>query len=205
MARPEDWPADDLSTAPPLRRFAQGLVSAALRAGGLKVSGLEHVPERGPLLVCGNHVSYLDPLALAVAIGKRRYLRGLAKVELYDVPALGWFLRRAGTIPLDRGRGDVGAMRAALSLLEKGGCLGLFPEGTRSRTGKPGKARAGAGFLAGHSGAPVVPVHILGTQRALPRRLEVRFGEPMTFSGDASDGEACRRFSQAVLDRVFKL
>lgn len=203
--QPRAWPADGLDRAPAIRRVTQALVAAAARLLGLRVSGLERIPERGPLLICGNHVSNLDGPVLMVAVGRRRFVRGLGKIELYRVPVLGWYLRRAGTIPLDRGRGDVGAMRAALDLLERGGCLAVFPEGTRSKTGLPGRARPGVSFLAARTGALVVPARILGTGRLAPGGLEVRFGEPLRFSGDPGDRAQCQAFADRVLERVFNL
>ncbi len=208
MAAPDPaaWAVDDLSAAPALRRGTQALVSLLVRAFGLKVSGLEHVPERGPLLVAGNHVSNLDGPVLAVAIGPKRFLRGLGKIELYRVPVLGWYLKNAGTIPVERGKGDVGAMRAAIELLRGGGALGLFPEGTRSKTGKPGRPKAGVGFLAAMSGAPVLPARIVGTDRfPKTRPLEVRFGPPLRFSGEDRGRARCQEFAEQVMERVLKL
>lgn len=132
-------------------------------------------------------------------------MRGIGKAELFQVPVLGWYLRNAGAIPLDR-RGDVTAMRAARDLVAGGGCLLMFPEGTRSKDGKRGKARAGVGFLAGLTGAKVVPAHVLNTERFPPRGpVEVRFGEPLSFDGDPHDRKSCLDFGELVLDRAFKL
>ena len=169
------------------------------------MSGLEHLPAGGPVILAGNHVSLLDGPLLALAASPRRYVRFLGKAELFRVPVLGWYLARSGSVPLDR-RGDVVAMRAALEILRGGGCLALFPEGTRSRTGLPGRPRAGVGFLAGLGGAVVVPARILNTG-AFPwgRPLEVRFGAGLSFAGDARDREQCLAFAQRVMERVFAL
>jgi 1-acyl-sn-glycerol-3-phosphate acyltransferase len=201
-----DWPADGLAQAPWLRRFSHSVVLSLFEGlWGLKVSGLENIPARGPVIVAANHVSNLDGPVLAVAVGEARFMRALAKIELFQVPVLGAFLRRTGSIPIDR-RGDVKALRSALDLLERGGCLAVMPEGTRSKTGVPGRARAGLGFLAGQSGAVVVPAHILNTDRFWKfQPLEVRFGPPLRFEGDAADRGRCRIFAQDVLDRLLTL
>lgn len=172
---------------------------------GFTVTGLENVPEEGGVILAGNHVANADGVLIAVAVAPKRFMRGLGKQEVFKVPLLGWWLKANGQIPLDR-RGDVGAMRAAVSVLKDGGCLLVLPEGTRSKTGKPGPAKAGLGFLAGVSGAPVIPVHIIGTDR-WPRasRVELRFGPGVRFTGDPSDREASLAFGRDVMSRIFAL
>lgn len=173
---------------------------------GLRVTGLENVPRAGAMIVAGNHVANLDGPLIGIALTGVRYMRGMGKAELYRVPILGWFMRRTGTFPVDRSRGDVAAMRAAGAILASGGCLAIMPEGTRSKDGRPLKPRAGVGFLAGLSRAPVVPVHLVGTDRwPGPCRLEARFGPPLRYEGDPNDREATLAFAQSVMDRVFSL
>ena len=130
----------------PLRRFSEHLVHGTLSAvWGLKVTGMERVPLSGPLIVAFNHASLLDgPLVGAVIAPKRRPCF-LGKKELFDNPVLGWYLSRAGAIPLERGTMDMGAMRSALELLAKGGSIGLSPEGTRVKRGDLGR-KTGRGF-----------------------------------------------------------
>jgi 1-acyl-sn-glycerol-3-phosphate acyltransferase len=206
VAAPEAWPEDGLSAAPALRRLSHEVVRPVLRLlWGLKVSGVEHIPERGPVIIAGNHVSNLDGPILAVAAEERRYVHGIGKQELFKVPVLGWYLRNTGSIPLDR-RGDVRAMRAAIELVASGHCLLMFPEGTRSKDGRRGPAKAGVAFVAGQTGARVVPVRVTNTDHFPPRGpVEARFGEPLTYDGDPHDRAACRAFGERVLDRVFKL
>lgn len=198
--------SDEWDRAPRVRHLAQGLASAALRiGGGFKVEGLEHLPETGPVIVAGNHEAYVDGVALGVAAAPKRFVQGLAKKELYRIPLLGWFLRNAGTIPLDR-RGDVQAMRAALELLKRGGCLGVFPEGTRSKDGRPGRPKAGVGFLAARSGAAVVPARLRGMRDfPLGRGLRVSFGASLRLEDKRADRTACLAFSEEVMRRVFSL
>ena len=150
--------------------------------GRLEVEGLDSVPESGPLLVVGNHDSHWDPVIVGIAARKRRQIRALAKAELWDVRGLGPVLHGMGQIPIERGSGDKEALAKAIETLREGACIGVFPEGTRSR-GKVLRARSGVGRL-----APEVPeahvtlVAIEGTSdlTGFPRRpqLRVRFFDP---------------------------
>jgi 1-acyl-sn-glycerol-3-phosphate acyltransferase len=198
-----DWEPE----ATPFRRRTQAVLWPLLKlVWGLRVSGLEHIPEEGPVIVAGNHNANIDGPILGVATGLAlRYCLPLTKIEIYAVPVVGWFLTKVGTIPLDR-RGDVQALRQAIEWVESGHGLVIFPEGTRSKTGVPGRAKAGTGFLASRTGAPVVPVRIEGT-RAFPWRggLRVTFGPAMRFENKDADRDACLAFSQSVLDKIISL
>lgn len=196
-------------SAPPfVRRFSTKVFRAFLTVfWGLDVKGLELVPRTGPIILAGNHVSNMDGFVLAVAIAPARWLRFLGKAEVFRWPVIGWWVRECGSIPLERGRPDVTALRTAEAVLRRGWGLALFPEGTRQKPGRPRlKPKAGVGFLAGRAGAEVVPARLLGVGRwPLPGRLEVRFGAPMRFSGDVSDHKQCEDFAQKVMDAVFSL
>ncbi len=114
--------------------------------GRLEVSGLEHVPLEGPLLMAGNHDSYWDPIAFGIAGLPRRQIRALAKSSLWK-PGIGKVLDGMGQIPIDRGAGDANALTRAIEELRAGACIGIFPEGTRS-LGRELRARSGIGRLA---------------------------------------------------------
>ncbi|MBI5631109.1 MAG: 1-acyl-sn-glycerol-3-phosphate acyltransferase [Elusimicrobia bacterium] len=199
--------AGELESEPLLRRgpalVAKWLARSVWR---LKVSGLEHVPRRGPVILAANHVSLADGPVLAVAAGSVRSPHFLGKAELFLVPLLGWYLRRTGVIPLERRGGDISAMRAAVEHLRGGGCLALFPEGTRSKTGVPGAPKAGVSFLAGRTGAEVVPVRLVNTARAARLYpLEARFGPGLRFEGDIADRDACLAFARDVMAHILAL
>lgn len=155
----------------------------------LRSVGLENVPAEGPVLVAANHLSVLDPPI--IASGARRPFHFMAKAELFRVPLLGGLIRRLNAHPIEREGADAGALRGALALLRAGHVLLIFPEGTRGREGTLRSGRAGAGMLVALSDAPVVPVYIQGTGRALPRgasyprrvRVTVAFGQPLRFAG----------------------
>ncbi|HVE14479.1 MAG TPA: lysophospholipid acyltransferase family protein [Elusimicrobiota bacterium] len=170
----------------------------------MRVEGTEHIPARGPLLVAANHVSWIDPPLVSMAVYSVRFPQFMAKEELFRVPLLGFFLDGIACIPLDRSKGDVGAIRRALEVLASGGCVGVFPEGTRSRDGKPRRPKAGVGLLARTSGAPVVPARVWNTDKFLARPLRVRFGPPLRFDG-GEDRSACQAFAERVMESIFAL
>jgi 1-acyl-sn-glycerol-3-phosphate acyltransferase len=150
--------------------------------GRLQVTGLETLPENGPLLVVGNHDSHWDPVMVGIAAFKRRQIRALAKSELWDVRGLAPILDGMGQIPIQRGKGDKDALAKAIETLRAGACIGVFPEGTRSR-GEVLRARSGIGRLALEvPEAHVTLVAIEGTSdlTGFPRRprLRVSFFDP---------------------------
>jgi 1-acyl-sn-glycerol-3-phosphate acyltransferase len=150
--------------------------------GRLQVEGLDSVPESGPLLVVGNHDSHWDPLMVGGAAVKRRQIRALAKSTLWEVRGLGPILNGMGQIPIVRGAGDKEALARAIETLRAGACIGVFPEGTRSR-GKVLRARSGLGRLALEvPEAHVSLVAIEGTSdlTGFPRRprIRLRFFDP---------------------------
>lgn len=149
-----------------------------------RVSGEEHVPEHGPLVVASNHVSYLDPPILGTWFP--RTISFMAKRELFDIPVLGYLITTTHAFPVNREAGDVGAIRRALHILKAGGVVGVFPEGRRNLAGEA-QARSGAVLLAATAHCPLVPVALVGTNVAAKRlrasHVEVRIGEPFVFQG----------------------
>ncbi len=163
-------------------RLAMALSRPVAWWGGLRVEGLESLPESGPLLLIGNHDSHWDPVMVGVGALRRRQIRALAKSELWDVRGLAPILNGMGQIPIERGSGDKQALARAIEALRAGVCIGVFPEGTRSR-GKVLRARSGVGRLALEvPEAHVSLVAIEGTSdlTGFPRRprLRLRFFDP---------------------------
>ncbi len=159
--------------------------------GRLEVEGLEALPASGPVLVVGNHDSHWDPVAVGIAAIRRRQIRALAKSTLWDVKGLSPVLNGMGQIPIERGAGDKAALARAIEELRAGACIGVFPEGTRSR-GEVLRARSGVGRLALEvPEAKLVCVAVEGTAdlTGFPRRprLRTRFFEPA--AGQARPGE----------------
>jgi 1-acyl-sn-glycerol-3-phosphate acyltransferase len=160
------------------RRLVGPVVRAVYRVG---IRGVEHVPPTGPLVVVANHESVLDPFVLGSAIPRR--LHYVAKAELWRVPVVRAWLDALGAIPVARGRGDLDMLGRALAVLERSEAVALFPEGGVRREGQ---WLRGAARLALSSAAPLLPVRLLGTARALsPGRigfpkLAVLIGEPLS-------------------------
>jgi glycerol-3-phosphate dehydrogenase (NAD(P)+) len=149
--------------------------------------GREHARVRGPLIVAANHRSFLDPFAIGVTLPWRRPMHYVAKVELFEKRWQGWLLSRLGAFPIRRGEADEEAMATARAVLDRGGVVCIFPEGTRIRSGSLAKPKRGVGRLALESGAAVVPIAVVGTEhvrrgwRIRPRKVKLRAGRPMTF------------------------
>lgn len=173
-------------------RVAMAACRPAVAAWGrLEVEGLDVLPAAGPVLVVANHDSHWDPVTIGVAAIRRRQIRALAKSTLWDVRGLTPVLNGMGQIPIERGAGDAGALSRAIEELRAGACIGVFPEGTRSRGGVL-RARSGVGRLALEvPEAKLVCVAVEGTSEmtGFPRRprLRARFFEPA--GGQAQPGE----------------
>lgn len=173
--------------------------------GRLEIDGTEALPEDGPVLLAGNHDSYYDPVMVGFAARRRRQVHALAKAELWKVPVLSKVLDGMGQIPIDRGAGDAHALDRAIEALRAGACIGVFPEGTRSR-GEELRARSGIGRLAlAVPEAKLVLVAIAGTTEfvgGFPRRPSVRarFFEPA--SGQTDPAESAGELSARLLAEV---
>ena len=150
--------------------------------GRLEVVGLENLPTQGATIVPANHDSAWDPVVIAFAARRRRQIQALAKASLWKNPLLRRVLDGMGQIPVRRGQADMDALDAAVQCLSAGGCLGIFPEGSRSQ-GKQLRARSGVGRLAQTvPQARIVCAAVSGTVdiARFPRRprLKVTFFEP---------------------------
>jgi 1-acyl-sn-glycerol-3-phosphate acyltransferase len=185
-------------------RTAMAVCRPAMAWGRLRVEGLEALPASGPALVAGNHDSHWDPIAVGVAAIRRRQIRALAKAELWQVRGLTPVLNGMGQIPIERGAGDADALARAIEELRAGACIGVFPEGTRSR-GKELRARSGIGRLALEvPEAKLVCVAVEGTTEltSFPRRPHVRvhFFEPA--GGQARPGEEPGEIASRLLAEI---
>jgi 1-acyl-sn-glycerol-3-phosphate acyltransferase len=151
----------------------------------LERNGRKNIPKRGPVILAANHRSFLDPFVIGCLV--RRPVYFVAKKELFEKRWQGWILNGLGAFPIKRGESDEESMATARTVLERGGALVIFPEGTRHRKGPLARPKRGVGRLALETGAPVIPVAILGSERARrgwkirPVWVRIRCGRPLTF------------------------
>ncbi len=151
----------------------------------LKRIGIDHIPDDGPLLIASNHRSFLDPFVIGSMTTRPVYY--MAKRELFAKPLQAFLLNSLGAFPVDRGASDLDAMATARTILDRGDCVVVFPEGTRIRRGPLAAPRRGIGRLALESGAPVVPIAVIGTEhvrrgwRIRPRKVRIRAGRALRY------------------------
>ncbi|HEU5141880.1 MAG TPA: 1-acyl-sn-glycerol-3-phosphate acyltransferase [Solirubrobacterales bacterium] len=149
--------------------------------------GRDYGRVKGGLIVASNHRSFLDPFAIGGALPWRRPMNYVAKVELFERRWQGWILSRLGAFPIRRGESDEESMETARRVVERGGTVCIFPEGTRIRRGTLANPKRGVGRLALQTGAPVLPTAVVGSEnvrrgwRIRPRKVQVRLGKAMTF------------------------
>lgn len=142
----------------------------------VKVKGRENLPD-GAAMCCASHSSWLDPFMICFACGKKNQLHMMAKAELFKMPVVGWFMKKIGTISVDREKADIAAVKSALTYLKHGEKVGIFPEGTRVSGDYQIVAKSGAVKIAAKAGVPVVPIHIPRKKRIFSR-VNVIIGEP---------------------------
>lgn len=164
----------------------------------LSVTGREHVPEAGAVLIVCNHISQVDPPILGVAVLPRKS-HYMAKAELFRIPLLRRAVYRMGAFPVERGGADRRALRLARDILARGDVLLMYPEGTRYTDGRLRPGMPGAGSLGLEPGLTVVPAAVWGSHRFL-RRVRVAFGPPVDLS-DIAPGSRSARSREAV-DRM---
>lgn len=179
----------------------------------LRVSGAEYVPRVGAAIIAANHTSFLDPIIIGVSV--RRPIHFMAKEELFRFRPFGWLLRQYQVFPVSRRRTDLQAMKRAVSLLQRGEVVVIFPEGTRGDGNQLRPARPGIGLIAARSKVPVIPMLHRGTEKILPKdawfpklhQVLVKFGEPVHFAEERPGEwqEQIVRFSQTIMDRIAAL
>ncbi|MDQ2871590.1 MAG: 1-acyl-sn-glycerol-3-phosphate acyltransferase [Candidatus Eremiobacteraeota bacterium] len=170
----------------------------------MRVFGRENVPLNGPLIVACNHISYLDPPALGTACPRR--VRYMAKKELFAIPVLGTMIRSFGAYPVDRTGTPMAAIRRSVEVLRDGGCIGIFPEGTRNLSGSE-EVRQGVALLASLARAPVIPACVYGGDRANRlHQIKVAFGKPIALpTSRKATREDLAKFTEQVMGEIRSL
>jgi len=185
------------------------------------VQGLENVPAGGPAILASNHLSFSDSFFLPLMV--KREITFMAKSDYFNRPGIrgkltAWFFAGSGQVPVDRtgGRAGEAALNTGLAILEKGQCLGIYPEGTRSPDGRLYRGKTGVARMALEAGVPVVPVAMIDTDRVqppgkvLPRigRVGIRIGKPLDFSryeGMENDRFILRSITDEIMYELMEL
>ncbi len=180
------------------------------------VEGAENVPATGPVLIASNHLSFVDSVVIPIVAPRKVVF--LAKEDYFTGPGIKGRLQRAwfegnGMVPVNRDdtRAAIASLDIALGVLARGEAFGIYPEGTRSRDGRLYRGRTGVGHLALASGAPVVPVGLVGTEHVQPVgsryprlvKVTVRFGEPLHFAG-RFEGVPLGRARREITDEIMR-
>ena len=156
----------------------------------IEVIGIENIPKEGGLILASNHVSYLDPIVLAITM--ERKICFITKKEAFNNIFGSVLLKNLNAFPVDRGKVDIRSLKKSLSILHEKKVLGIFPEGTRSSNGELQELKLGAIKIAMKAGVPILPVGIIGTNKIYPRgkkfpilfkhRIIVKYGAPQYFN-----------------------
>ena len=170
------------------------------------------IPIDGPLIIAANHLSHIDPAFIMTAT--KRPVSYMSKKEHFDGMVRRLVFKRVGVIPVDREVGGEDALKDAIAILNDGGAIGIFPEGTRSRDGKMGRGKTGVARLAGATGAAVVPVAIRHSDDVWPvskriprpwRKFYYKFGDPLYFKIESPQSKDYRRFTDKVMSIIESL
>ena len=177
----------------------------------VRVVGRENEPDRGGFMVCANHTSATDPVVLCYAFRKHQ-VRFMAKKELFKVPIVNWLVSLMGAFPVDRGGGDVGAIKKSVAILKDGQSMGIFPQGHRYPWVDPRttETKNGAALICTRAEADIVPAYIVrkNNTHKLFRKTWVIIGEPIPFSELGYDRDASgeyNRITELVFDRICAL
>lgn len=173
----------------------------------LQVTGTEHILSSGGAIIAANHISLLDPPVLGVAITRKVHF--MAKKELFANPLFAWLITQLKAFPVQRGAPDRVAIRTAISLLSTGELVGIFPEGTRSKTGILRAPEPGVALIAAKAGAPIVPAAIIGTNKVRfglrQPSFIVAFGCPIQPEQGKTDRETLEKLGSAIMNSIADL
>ncbi len=171
-----------------------------------KVHGLENVPKDRPVVLCANHAHAMDPFLICMAFPRQVRVRIMAKKELMSIPFVGWLIRKLGAFPVDRGNGDLSAIKTSIQTIKEGAHLLVFPEGTRVEHEGEVRAHRGVVMIAMRTGAPLLPVYV-GKRHKLFHMTHIVFGEPYEPKTDARHGtaEEYQEYADEIVRRAYAL
>ncbi|MCF7669301.1 MAG: 1-acyl-sn-glycerol-3-phosphate acyltransferase [Verrucomicrobia bacterium] len=186
----------------------------------LRTCNAERVPASGPVILAANHASFLDPPLVGTAVP--RFVSILARKSLFNKPILGALFRNWRVVPVDRDGAGAAGLKAILTRLKQRGAVLLFPEGTRTFNGRIQPAKPGIGLMILKTRAPVVPVRVFGSFKALgrhnyiprPTKITVKFGHPMYFETERAEAagadkphfkELCERVANSLMRQIASL
>ena len=165
----------------------------------IKIIGKENVPKEGALLFCGNHRTYLDPPLITVTAGRK--MSFMAKEELKSNPLMRFLCFAFDGIWVKRDNKDIGSLKTAMKILKNGGCIGIFPEGTRNGMEKnDGKLKNGAAYMALKTGAKIIPIGIQGEAKPFTKNTII-YGKPLDLS-EYSDKKTDKEIESNVSEEL---
>jgi 1-acyl-sn-glycerol-3-phosphate acyltransferase len=168
----------------------------------LEARGISNIPRSGPVILCSNHKSLQDPITMGACVPRKVHY--MAKAELFTVPLLGSLIKSIGAFPVKRGGVSKEAIRTAISLLQEGNVMGIFPEGTRNES--LGMGKRGAVAMALRSKAMVVPVALVGDYRPFRKMIAV-YGAPIDMTPFAEQGttESAEQATELIMSRIAEM
>ncbi len=171
----------------------------------VKCVGKENIPKQGGVILAINHKSMFDPIMIGIT--STRKLNFMAKAELFKNKLFGALIKKLGAFPVNRGSGDVSALKTAFKILDEDGAMLIFPEGGRVKNGERRRAKTGVIMIAQKKTVPVIPVYIDGDYKWM-RKMTVTYGEPVSFEEYKEkklSAEEVQALADGVLDKIYSL
>ena len=186
----------------PFYRFAKTVIHPIFKwLLPVRVKNVENIPSEGSYILCSNHTSMTDPFFMVVNF--KRQIHFMAKAELFKNIIFKNVLYAAGAFDVNRGKGDMNAIENAEKLIREGKILGIFPEGTRYKTGAPRKAKSGIAYIAMHTHANILPISIYRDGAfSIFKKTTIRIGELIKYDSLVDSSLSDRANMRAIIDKV---